>query len=165
MTVFEYICNHSYSLISLASWLIVLKIIEKYNFYNYIGYNKYHLIQSHAFRYVLSAISYVYMGHGMYSIAIEGKDRQHIIIAYFLQLFLEMSWFIVLYTMNMLRTSAIISVFNVLLSIYNFLTWYSMGTVIGTCILPYIIVSFLNLLFNYNIINATYVYKSEKSQQ
>ncbi|AID46552.1 hypothetical protein fep_039 [Pigeonpox virus] len=164
MTVFEYICDHSYSLISVASWLIVIKIIEKYNFYNYIGYNKYHLIQAHAFRCVLSVMSYAYMGHGMYLIAIEGKNRQHIIIAYFLQLFLEMSWFIVLYTMNMLRTSAIISVFNILLSIYNFLTWYSMGTVIGICILPCIIVSFLNLLFNYNIISATCVCKSEKPQ-
>ncbi|AUD40141.1 hypothetical protein fgpv_036 [Flamingopox virus FGPVKD09] len=164
MTVFEYICDHSYSLISMASWLIVMKIIEKYSFYTYIGYNRYHLIQEHIFC-VLSAMSYAYMGHGMYLIAVEGKDSQHIIIAYFLQLFLEMSWFIVLYTMNMLRTSAIISVFNILLSIYNFLTWYSMGAVIGTCILPYIIISFLNLLFNYNVINATCACKSEKSQQ
>ncbi|AAF44381.1 hypothetical protein FPV037 [Fowlpox virus] len=162
MTLFEYICDHSYSLISLTLWLIVVKIIEKYSFYNYIGYNKYHVVKEYYFRCVLSAISYACMGHAMYLMTSGEKISRHIIIFYFLQLFLDMSWFLVFYIMSMLRTSAIISALNVLLSVYNFLTWNSMSAVIGACISPFMVVSSLHLLLNYNVISLSK--KSEKSQ-
>ncbi|ARF02661.1 SWPV1-046 [Shearwaterpox virus] len=154
MNIFEYLCDSSYTIISVLSLLIILENIERGDLFDHVEKNRSFMIPEYYIRMFLYIISYGCMGHGMYLISTGNSDSANVIFTHLLQLSLGLSWFIVFYNMNMLGGSMIISLVYLLLCMYNFYVWFSIGSYISIFNLPCITMCIINILITFKAIQT-----------
>ncbi|ALA62391.1 hypothetical protein [Turkeypox virus] len=157
----EYLCDSSYTIISVLGLLITIENIEKDNFLKYVEHNKYSYIPDYYLRVFIAICGHVFMGHGMYLISTSDNDTPLTISMYLVQLFIGLAWYILFYNFTVLRLSLFISVTNFLICVYNFSIWYRLDLFTSLFMLPYSIISIIHLLLNCNIITSNDITKTQ----
>ncbi|AYP74257.1 hypothetical protein [Fowlpox virus] len=162
MNIFEYLCDSSYTIISILSLLVILENVEQKDFFDYIENNRTFMIPKYYTRMFLYFVSYGFMGHGMYLISTGDHDSAKVIFTHLLQLSIGLSWFIVFYNMKILGLSVIVSMVYLFLSMYNFYVWYSIGSCVSFFNLPCVIISVMHIFLTVRAIQTYEIINKEE---